>query len=368
MAKVQIMRTFHSIAYFAQSEGAGHFYHYHRAIQKAMELSGAQVTVYVPLNSHFDETPQGWKKWFSPFYNRRNRKKFWNDCKNLFRQKSHGERIFFIEFFGRRDFFLYGLAAFLYARKQDLLWTLYRDDLSIRRKKDLKVICLVSRLLQWRFKKRFLPLTDSELLADYYHHWFLKRPTVLPILYAPLQAPPPKAHTKIICSWLGAPRPEKGALEIAHLVQLQGPLSERIELEVSGATYFPPVKNQIQISLRKAFLTEEEYYHSLHRSDVVLLPYDPEKYRRRTSGVFVEAILAGKIPLVKAGSWLAYELNRFELQELIVDWNHLQFFSHLLSLVQDKTLIKKLHSMRQAYLAFHGEENFARSLHRLFEK
>jgi hypothetical protein len=144
--------TFHSIAYFAQNEGAGHFYHYHRAVQKAMELHLNQVSVYVPQNADFAETPPGWKKWFNSFYNRRNRKKFWKDCVRLFQQPSTTSRIFFIEFFGRRDFLLYSLAATLFAGKKDLFWILYRDDLTIRRKKDLKVIRLFSKLLKWKFK------------------------------------------------------------------------------------------------------------------------------------------------------------------------------------------------------------------------
>ncbi len=362
------MLTFHSIAHFAQSEGAGHFYHYHRAVQKALEGKVHDLTVYVPLDAHFEELPKGWKKWFNSFYNRKNRKKFWNDCKNLFRRPSKGRRIFFIEFFGRRDFFLYGCAALLFARKEDIFWILYRDDLTIRRSKDLKVIRFISTLLQWRFRDHFIPLTDSELLADYYKNWFSIRPQVLPILYTEVAPLSPKSQDHLVCTWLGSPREEKGAPEIARLVQLPDPAAARVELEISGAAYFPTIKNQIRVTLRKAYLTEAEYYQSLRKSDVVLLPYDPDKYRLRTSGVFIEAILAGKIPLVKRGSWLAYELNRFGLEELIVDWHNPLFFSNLFSIVRDENVILKLSTMQAAYLSFHGEENFARSLSALIHQ
>lgn len=363
-----IMFSFHSIAYFAQNEGAGHFYHYHCAVQKAMELQLKDVAVYVPQNANFAETPSGWKKWFSPFYNRSSRKKFWKDCVRLFRQPTENPRIFFIEFFGRRDFVLYALAALLYARKQDIFWVLYRDDLTIRRKKDLKNIRLFSKLLKWKFKERFVPVTDSAPLADYYEGWFGKKPTVLPILYSQYQPLKVQKKEKLICTWLGSPRSEKGASEIAQLVQLQDPAADQIELDVSGATYFPPVKNHIHIHLRKAFLTEEEYYAALYRSDIILLPYDPDKYKRRTSGVFVEAIIAGKIPLVKEGSWLAYELKQYDLHELIIDWENPRLFSHIFTLIEDQNMLKKLAKMQQAYVAFHGEANFARSLHSLCPK
>lgn len=359
------MTTFHSIAYFAQHEGSGHFYHFHRSVQKALEPILKDVSVYVPENAHFDNLPKGWKKWFSPFYNRSSRRKFWKDCTRLFRDPSTGPRIFFIEFFGRRDFVLYSLAALLFAGKNDVLWVLYRDDLNIRRKKDRKVIRFFSKLLNWKFQKRFVALTDSELLADTYAGWFGKRPMIFPVLYAKYQPVAIPTKQKWICTWLGCPRSEKGALEIARLVQIQDPVSGRIELDISGAAYFPAVKNQISIHLRKAFLTEDEYYASLSRSDIVLLPYDPVKYKLRTSGVFVESILAGKIPVVKDGSWLAHELKRFDLYELILDWEHPHFFSHLLSVVATSTLLPKLAHMQQTYLDFHGEQNFTRLLQEL---
>lgn len=357
--------SFHSIAYFAQNEGVGHFYHYHSAVQRAMEGFAQEAFVYVPQSAEFADTPPGWKKWFSPFYNRKSRRKFWSDCLRLFKQPTQHPRIFFIEFFGRRDFLLYALAALWCAKKSDTLWVLYRDDLTIRRTKDLRVIRLFSRLLQWKCKHRFIPLTDSELLADYYAKWFGKKPTVLPILYARHQSGAFQKKPKLTCTWLGNPRSEKGAQEVARLVQIDDPASAQIELDLSGATSLPPIKNRVHIHLRRVNLTEHEYYDALNRSDVVLLPYDPQKYKWRTSGIFVEAILAGKIPLVKEGSWLAHELHRFDMHPLVVDWKNPLFFTDLFKLLEDGELLSKLKKMQQAYMAFHGEENFARSLHTL---
>ncbi|MCP5469835.1 MAG: hypothetical protein H7A36_04945 [Chlamydiales bacterium] len=357
--------TFHSIAYFAQNEGTGHFYHYHKSIQEALS-STLDTTVYVPLSSYFACTPQNWKKWFNPFFNKQSRKKFWKDCVRLFKQPSSGRRIFFIEFFGRRDFYLYALAAALFAKKNDEIWVLYRDDLTIRRKKDLKVIRFWSKILQRRCN--FKPFTDNELLADYYRDWFGKRPTVLPILYASYSPVKLIEKEKLICIWLGNPRPDKGATQIARLVEIEDPASSRVELNISGATYLPPVKNGVNIQLRKVSLTEEEYAQALSCCDVVLLPYDPKLYKMRTSGVFVEAILAGKIPVVREGSWLAHELLRFDLHELIVDWEAPNFFSHLFELVKAPKMLHKLEVMQKAYLAFHGKDNFAQSLKDLIVK
>jgi glycosyltransferase involved in cell wall biosynthesis len=42
--------------------------------------------------------------------------------------------------------------------------------------------------------------------------------------------------------------------------------------------------------------------------DVVLMPYDPEPYRERGSGLFGEAIMLGRTVVVPDGTWMAEEL------------------------------------------------------------
>lgn len=353
------MFSFHSIAQNANNE-SGHFFHYQLFCQRAIEKKVTAFHAYLPLNAELSEVPPGWKKWFHPFFNRRNRSLFWKDCRRLFQQPSTEGRIFFIEFFARKDFRLFALAALLHGKRKDAIWVFYRDDLTVRRKKDLAVIRFFSKCLAWKFKKRFVPLTDSELLANYYQSWFGKRPAVLPIPHTHFCPSLSFAkNERLVCTWLGPPRPEKGAKEISKLVQIQDPLSSRIQLDISGATLFPSVTNQVELHLRKALLTEEEYFDSLFKSDVVLLPYDPEKYKWRTSGPFVEAIVAGKMPLVKKGSWLAYELERFDLSELIVDWENPDFFTHLLTLFQSSEIREKLKRMQSAYAEWHSQKKFA---------
>ena len=68
-------------------------------------------------------------------------------------------------------------------------------------------------------------------------------------------------------------------------------------------------------------LTRTEYLMQLAISDLVLLPYDALAYKERTSGIFIETIVAGKMPAVTRGTWMAGELARYDLSELIVDWN-----------------------------------------------
>lgn len=58
---------------------------------------------------------------------------------------------------------------------------------------------------------------------------------------------------------------------------------------------------------RDGFVPAEDYYRLLASADVVLCPYDERAYRSRSSGVFAEAVAAGKPTVVPAGTWMARE-------------------------------------------------------------
>lgn len=53
--------------------------------------------------------------------------------------------------------------------------------------------------------------------------------------------------------------------------------------------------------------------------DTVLMPYDPEPYRERGSGLFGEAIMLGRTIVVPAGTWMAEELEAHGLPGVAFD-------------------------------------------------
>ena len=57
-------------------------------------------------------------------------------------------------------------------------------------------------------------------------------------------------------------------------------------------------------------LSEEAYLQLLRDADVLLLPYRSETYKERTSGVFCEALSAGKPVIVSEGSLMARQVSR----------------------------------------------------------
>jgi len=47
------------------------------------------------------------------------------------------------------------------------------------------------------------------------------------------------------------------------------------------------------------------YRQQLHLADAFLLPYDQRSYRQRCSAILLEALAAGKVPIVTGGGWMA---------------------------------------------------------------
>jgi len=62
-----------------------------------------------------------------------------------------------------------------------------------------------------------------------------------------------------------------------------------------------------QVELLQRSLTIPEFRRYLLQSDVVLLPYQPEPYRRRSSGILVQALVCGRPVIVPRKTWLADE-------------------------------------------------------------
>ncbi len=66
---------------------------------------------------------------------------------------------------------------------------------------------------------------------------------------------------------------------------------------------------ETQIKVIDKEMDADSYYQLLANADIVLLPYDTESYRYRTSGVFTESLAAGKPVIIPANSWLVTQVN-----------------------------------------------------------
>ncbi|BAQ66007.1 glycosyltransferase [Geminocystis sp. NIES-3709] len=77
-------------------------------------------------------------------------------------------------------------------------------------------------------------------------------------------------------------------------------LASRLTLEQYPETMVKIIKNA---------MTTEEYYQLLMSADLLVIPYDNNSYRYRTSGVLTESLAAGKPVIVPANSWLASQID-----------------------------------------------------------
>ncbi|XHU96905.1 MAG: glycosyltransferase [cyanobacterium endosymbiont of Rhopalodia gibba] len=64
-----------------------------------------------------------------------------------------------------------------------------------------------------------------------------------------------------------------------------------------------------KVSLIKEEMSPDDYYQLLGEADLLILPYDADSYRFRSSGVLTEALAAGKPVVVPTNSWLAKQVD-----------------------------------------------------------
>jgi glycosyltransferase involved in cell wall biosynthesis len=64
-----------------------------------------------------------------------------------------------------------------------------------------------------------------------------------------------------------------------------------------------------QVELLPDPLDPAAYFERLADADIVLVPYDPARYRFRSSGILIEALAAAKPVVTSAGSWMATQVD-----------------------------------------------------------
>lgn len=167
---------------------------------------------------------------------------------------------------------------------------------------------------------------DTQQLADQYNDIAGDGEVgLLPVPHA-LPEPPPvglPTHPPLRLVYLGNARTEKGfhllatamdELSDTHLrsgriqliAQANSPSSLDQDLIVNARRRLSSYTNE-QVQLVDAQLSIADFQDLLFSADIVLLPYDAQLYKRRSSGILVQAMVAGKPVVVPADSWLAAE-------------------------------------------------------------
>lgn len=172
--------------------------------------------------------------------------------------------------------------------------------------------------------------TTAELAAEY--EQLVSGPVgVLPY---PVQVPssterPPPGPLRIAC--LGDARPEKHAeclADVVAQVTADPAIAGRVRFAVQTNLGYPAASRKPEhvavtrslaalaraaaggapLDLLSGPLDEAAYARALAAADVLLLPYDQGRYRSRCSGVVLEALATGAVPIMTGGGWMARQI------------------------------------------------------------
>lgn len=168
--------------------------------------------------------------------------------------------------------------------------------------------------------------TDTEYLSRIYSAYNQIPFSTLPIPFRQNSlhfhlAQPQRTDNLLKVAYLGDARLEKNFHWIPDAIEavLHEPrLAQRVQFTLQcnfnsegGELYQLAAKQRLAhfpsrtVQLFDRPLDSEEYYGLLADADVVLIPYSSVDYKARSSGVFVEAMAAGKPVITTRGSWMA---------------------------------------------------------------
>lgn len=318
----------------------GHSVAYQCSVRAMCESLGLEYTLLVPTSTTITADLLPLEKWFEG-----GKLSLFKGLKKAFAS----EGMFFLESWSFKDLCFLTFASILYQKRTSPLVLLFRREVNRKFFRRHLSYWLLAILKGWK-KEAFCLMTDSALIAEDYAKQFKLILKVMPIPHTDLQITQEGERGKeIICWWPGVPREEKGRGIIQQLCKTL-PKDVRVyAAESSGIEGATPLADH---------LPRLEYEKMFEVSDIALLPYCPKTYRAGTSGVLVEALMSNTLPLVREGSYLAYELRRFSLDRLIVDWDDPAFFDRARELLADHEIKANFAKMQEAYLDFHSLERF----------
>ncbi len=137
--------------------------------------------------------------------------------------------------------------------------------------------------------------------------------SVLPMLKGYPDPPARQPAPPWTIGFLGHPRRDKGGQTFLHVVDAcaRAVPDCRVVVQYPAAwrERLPPGLAP-NLELVDTGLERGRYFALFERLDLVVLPYDVRLFRKRTSGVFAEALAYGCVTVVPAGSWMADMLEQ----------------------------------------------------------
>jgi glycosyltransferase involved in cell wall biosynthesis len=175
-----------------------------------------------------------------------------------------------------------------------------------------------------KYTSRFVLCSDAKELIDEY-----RTMTHLEVFLAPIPHCRGDVGTSerdrsdtINIAYIGEARYHKGFHLLPYVVRgvRRDWGRERVRFKIQSFANDPAAAFYIQtigkldvddVELFPYQMDEREYRDFLSRSDIVVVPYLLDNYYRQTSGIYAEAVAAGKVTIVSKGTWMARQVEEF---------------------------------------------------------
>jgi hypothetical protein len=172
-------------------------------------------------------------------------------------------------------------------------------------------------------KEQIRVCSRSEMSADRHAEILGARPHILPSALGPTAKEVRQSRERVgppagplVVSFLAGARQERGATLVRDVVKQCAALGVQFLIQAvdaahrkTGVDSLSVLRDHPSVRFHEGQLARDEYNDWIAQS-VVLLPYRPERYRSRQSGVYLEAKSLGAPVIVPAGTWMAEEVAR----------------------------------------------------------
>jgi hypothetical protein len=213
-------------------------------------------------------------------------------------------------------------------------------------------------------------VTDSILLKDEFEKYFNIHVEILPIPHINISEEKEINYKKIIFTSMGSARKSKGfGIIVEAITKLKNnPIFHNLYfiLQCNHSEEDTNIKNMV--TLLKSFslnnldlieknLNENDYQKLLNCSDVVLIPYDKAIYHSNTSGIFTEAVGAGKPVIVTKNTWMSYYLDKASGIE--IEYNSESLSKAIIKIANDYIDYKiYANFQKNEWIKYHNPNNF----------
>ena len=365
--------------------GQGHVIDYHQAVGKAAKLIGYKHLVATAPDEMISHLPDNWNtcldsdklEWeTSTIFKIFKIKSIYDWAIRLakyLRQEAMPNSeygVIFLERFVISHLLSVILTLFLVPRNNLSVLLLYRRD--IHNQKNRFAYKFLNNIIRSILPaKNFRLITDSELLSKSLSNYFDMPVDIVPIPHTEIVCEEDvfiKQSKEILCWWVGSPREEKGLDIIKSFASSACENADQICLLVAESSRISTALGGVNVKILQDCLARTEYLKWLVACDVCLMPYNSFDYRERTSGIFTECVIAGKIPLVTNNTWMASELSKHNLEDLVIDWGNPSIvMEKILGFSNNLDIKIRLTQMQEYYQDFHCLQGYANNLKGLFE-